>query len=204
VLALETKVAEGRTRMRVGTPDGEAELDLPFTEAYNVQNVLCAIAIGTAAGAQVADMADRAGDIRLSRLRGELVRLSGDVVIVNDCYNANPISMRAALDHLMTLEAPGRRIAVLGDMRELGPDSAAYHREIGAHARAIGVDAVVGVGPDARDYAPDVHVPNVDAAIEPVAEMLLSGDRLLVKGSRGVALERLTVDLAQRRGEGDG
>ena len=99
-------------------------------------------------------MADRAANIGFSRFRGERLELGDGIVLVNDCYNANPVSMRAALDHLGTLDG-GRRIAVLGEMAELGPGRPAYHREIGAHARAAGVDLLIGVGEPARDYDPD-------------------------------------------------
>ncbi len=83
-----------------------------------------------ALGAPLAEMADRAANIGFSRFRGERLELGDGIVLVNDCYNANPVSMRAALDHLASLGAT-RRIAVLGEMAELGPEAAAYHREIG-------------------------------------------------------------------------
>ena len=99
-------------------------------------------------------MADRAASIGFSRFRGERLELGDGIVLVNDCYNANPVSMRAALDHLGTLGAD-RTVAVLGEMAELGPGAAGYHREVGEHARAAGVDLLIGVGEPARDYDPD-------------------------------------------------
>jgi UDP-N-acetylmuramoyl-tripeptide--D-alanyl-D-alanine ligase len=123
---------------------------------------------------------------------------------VNDCYNANPISMRAALDHLASLEVSGRRVAVLGDMLELGPDAAAYHREIGAHARERGVGPIVGVGELARDYAPDEWVADARAAIAPVGALVEPGDAVLVKGSRSVGLELVTDELVARLGGASG
>ena len=113
---------------------------------------------------------------------------------MNDCYNANPISMRAALDHLASL-APGRHAAVLGEMAELGPDAAAYHREVGAHARQLGVGPIVGVGELARDYAPDAWAPDAEAAVPLAEAMLEPGDAILVKGSRSVGLELVTDEL---------
>ena len=92
-------------------------------------------------------------DVRFSALRGERVLLGTGATVINDCYNANPLSMRAALDDLATHEPTGRRLAVLGDMLELGPDEDELHREIGAYAAAAGVDVLVTVGPARRDDA---------------------------------------------------
>ena len=136
-------------------------------------------------------MAERAPGIVFSRLRGELVQLPGDSILINDCYNANPDSMRAALDDLARREVAGRRVAVLGDMRELGADAAEHHREVGELARKDGVELLIGVGELAGDYAPDVHVADADAAAEALRDALQPGDTVLVKGSRAVGLERV-------------
>ena len=105
--------------------------------------------------------------------------------------------MRAALDHLASLPAAGRRIAVLGEMRELGPDAAGYHREIGEHARESGVELLIGVGELARDYAPDEHVADAAAAAEALDRALGEGDAVLVKGSRAVGLEAVAEALGE-------
>ena len=90
----------------VGTPTGEQRFVFPFGEGHNLTNALAAIAIGEALELPLEEMARRAPEIALSRLRGELVELADGIVVVNDCYNANPISMRAALDHLVSLQVP--------------------------------------------------------------------------------------------------
>jgi UDP-N-acetylmuramoyl-tripeptide--D-alanyl-D-alanine ligase len=133
--------------------------------------------------------------VRFSSLRGEVVELPGGVTVVNDCYNANPMSMRAALDHLAGSGA-ARRVAVLGVMAELGEDSARYHREIGSHAAALGIDVLVPVGEDALGYADafdgethPVATPEEAAAL--LEELAQPGDRVLIKGSRSVGLERV-------------
>ena len=108
--------------------------------------------------------------------------------MINDCYNANPISMRAALDHLASI-GDGRRVAVLGEMRELGPDAAAFHREVGEHARERGVELLIGVGDLAEAYEPDVLVGDAHAAARALHDKLAPGDTILVKGSRAVGLE---------------
>ena len=203
VEATEVRVAEGVTEAVVKTPLGEQRFHFPFAEAHNLTNALAAIAAGVALGADLAGMADRAASIGFSRFRGERLNLPGGIVLVNDCYNANPVSMRAALDHLATLEAE-RTVAVLGEMGELGPDAAAYHREVGAHARAAGVDFVVGVGLPARDYDPDELVADPGEAAELLAQRLEPGDAVLVKGSRSAGLEAVAEQLVDLVGAEEG
>ncbi len=181
----------GHTEAVVVTPEGEQGFSFPFIEAYNLNNALAAIAAGLTLGVPLAKMAHQAPRITFSRLRGELVELPGDAILINDSYNANPVSMRAALDHLASLEVAGRRIAVLGEMKELGPDAAAYHREIGEHARAAGAELVIGVGELGSAYAPDLAVADADAAVAALKEEIGPGDAVLVKGSRAVQLERV-------------
>jgi UDP-N-acetylmuramoyl-tripeptide--D-alanyl-D-alanine ligase len=187
---------DGRTiAAEIGTPHGEQRFAFPFGEAHNLANALCAIAIGVALDAPLDEMARRAPRITFSRLRGELIELADEIVLVNDCYNANPVSMRAALDHLAAMPVEGRRLAVLGEMAELGEEARAYHRDIGAHARDLGIGPIVGVGALARDYAPEAWAPDPGAAVPLVRALLGRGDAVLVKGSRAVGLERLSDEL---------
>jgi UDP-N-acetylmuramoyl-tripeptide--D-alanyl-D-alanine ligase len=194
VEALESRVLEGVTEALVATPSGRQTFHFPFVEAHNLTNALAAIAAGVALGASLAEMADRAANIGFSRFRGERLDLGDGILLVNDCYNANPVSMRAALDHLGGVEGE-RRIAVLGEMAELGADAAVYHREVGAHARAAGADLVVGVGEPARDYDPDELVGDPAEAAELLAAQLERGDVVLVKGSRSAGLEAVAATL---------
>jgi UDP-N-acetylmuramoyl-tripeptide--D-alanyl-D-alanine ligase len=203
VEAGEVKVADGVTEALVKTPLGAQRFHFPFTEGHNLTNALAAIAAGVALGADLAGMADRAASIGFSRFRGERLELPGGIVLVNDCYNANPVSMRAALDHVAGLDAP-RSVAVLGEMGELGPGSASYHREVGEHARAAGVDFLVGVGLPARDYDPDELVADPGEAAELLAQRLEPGDAVLVKGSRSAGLEAVAEQLVDLVGAGEG
>lgn len=196
VEASEVRVAGGVTEALIATPAGSQRFHFPFAEAHNLTNALAAVAAGVALGAPLAAMADRAADIGFSRFRGERIELGDGIVLVNDCYNANPVSMRAALDHLATLGAP-RMLAVLGEMGELGPGSAGFHREVGEHARAAGVDMVLGVGLPARDYDPDELVADPAEAAELLAAKLEPGDAVLVKGSRSAGLEAVATELAE-------
>jgi len=203
VEAVERRVVEGVTEALISTPAGRQEFHFPFAEAHNLTNALAAVAAGVALGAPLDEMADRAANIGFSRFRGERLELGDGIVLVNDCYNANPVSMRAALDHLSTL-AGERRIAVLGEMAELGPGAEAYHREVGAHARAAGIDLLVGVGEPARAYDPDELVGTPEEAAELVAAQAESGDAVLVKGSRSAGLEAVseTIEALLVSGEG--
>ena len=167
------------------------ELELPFEEDYNVANTVAAVAAAHALGVTPSGRLD----VAFSSLRGEIVELPGEVTVVNDCYNANPMSMRAALEHLAASPAE-RRIAVLGGMAELGDEGPRFHREIGHLADALGIDLVVTVGelalPYADQFGGDVHqVGTPEEAGALLEEIAMPGDRVLVKGSRSVGLERV-------------
>ena len=176
-----------------GDLDDLGGLELSHTSAHMRLNALAALAAARAVGVEPSGRVD----VPLSAMRGERIELPGDVTIVNDCYNANPMSMRAALDDLATA-APGRRVAVLGDMLELGPDEARFHREVGRHARERGVELLVTVGPRAREMYGDRALETADEAAELVPTLLQPGDTVLVKASRGVGLERVTSAAVRR------
>jgi UDP-N-acetylmuramoyl-tripeptide--D-alanyl-D-alanine ligase len=196
VEAREARIVDGVTEALVATPACSQRFHFPFAEAHNLTNALAAIAAGVALEAPLAEMADRAASIGFSRFRGERLALGDGIVLVNDCYNANPVSMRAALDHLTTLRA-SRTVAVLGEMGELGPGAPAYHRGVGEHARAAGIDLLIGVGLPARDYGPDELVADPGEAAELLAARLEPGDAVLVKGSRSAGLEQVAEALAE-------
>ena len=194
VEAVERRVEDGVTEALVSTPMGRQLFHFPFTESHNLTNALAAVAIGVALGVPLAEMADGAANIGFSRFRGERLELGDGIVLVNDCYNANPVSMRAALDHLASFDG-GRRVAVLGEMAELGQGASGYHRKVGDHARTHGVDLLVGVGGPARDYQPDELVATPEEAAELLAAQLEPGDTVLVKGSRSAGLEAVAETL---------
>ncbi len=200
VSASEARVAGGGLEAVVSAPGESRRFEFPFTEAHNLENALAAIAAGVAVGATLEQMSHRTADIGFSRLRGERLELGDGIVLVNDCYNANPLSMRAALDHLASLDAR-RRIAVLGEMGELGPQSPQFHRETGEHARAVAVDCLIGVGASARDYDPDDLVGTPEEAAELLATQLGPGDAVLVKGSRSAGLEAVAEALEELIGD---
>jgi UDP-N-acetylmuramoyl-tripeptide--D-alanyl-D-alanine ligase len=172
------------------------ELELPFDQEHNLLNALAAVAAARAIGVQPGG----AVNVRFSSMRGERVATGVGALVINDCYNANPLSMRAALDDLASHSAEGRRVAVLGDMLELGPAEAEHHREIGAYAASAGVEVLVTVGPraaamldtfDGEEYA----VLDAAEAAALVPDLVQAGDVVLVKASRGVGLEVVTEAL---------
>ena len=185
--------AEGLSATVV-TPAGEERFRFSFTELHNLTNALAAIAAGVALGFEPSEMSAGAGRIRLSGLRGERILLPGGAVLINDCYNANPVSMEAAIANLAAEQA-GRRVAVLGLMGELGEDSESYHAEVGEFARESGIDVVIGVGPEAARYRPDVTVDDPVGAAAELARLDREGTVVLVKGSRSAGLEAVAEAL---------
>lgn len=181
---------DAANELSITTPDGTVAIRPSFSERYLTQNLLASVACAQAIGAPVS------GDlvVNFSALRGEVSEVLGGVTLINDCYNANPVSMRAALDNLA--EADGRRIAVLGGMGELGVDSERFHHEIAEHAAASGVDFLITVGDLAGGYGDNYvgqieHVAGPEAAAYVVRREARVGDTVLVKGSRSVGLERV-------------
>ena len=177
-------------------------LDVPFTAVHTRRNLLAAVAAACAVGVRP----EGPVEVRFSALRGERVLLGTGAVVINDCYNANPLSMRAALDDLAMQETAGRRVAVLGDMLELGAGEAEHHRQIGAYASGAGVELLVAVGPRAAAmvdaFGGDARVvADARAAAALARDIVAPGDLVLVKGSRGVGLEVVTEAL-QEEAEG--
>ena len=176
------------------TPDDLEGLGLDGESAHLRIDACAALAAARAVGAEpVGPLA-----VTLSQMRGQRQTLAGAVTVIDDSYNASPVSMRAALDDLAA-RAPagrGRLVAVLGDMLELGPDELGHHAQVGAHARAVGVQLLIAVGPlSGATYGGDHVVPDAAAAAALAPGLLRQGDSVLVKASRGVGLEAVTAAL---------
>jgi UDP-N-acetylmuramoyl-tripeptide--D-alanyl-D-alanine ligase len=174
------------------------ELETSFSSRHQLRNALAALTVCDALGLHVAD---GRLDVEFSPLREQEVELSDDVLLLNDCYNANPLSMRAALANLAERAGPRRRVAVLGEMAELGADAAAYHREVGEALAENGVGELIAVGPLARGYVeaangvPARWLATADDAADAMPGLLRPGDVVLVKGSRSVGLEAVAAKL---------
>jgi UDP-N-acetylmuramoyl-tripeptide--D-alanyl-D-alanine ligase len=188
---------DGEGGVEIDAQGERIALQLDFSQAHLRGNLLAAVAAARAIGVTPRGRVT----VAFSGRRGERTRLPGGITVIDDCYNANPMSMRAALDDLAATAGEGRRVAVLGDMLELGPEEARFHAEIGAHAAAAGVDLLVAVGPrsgataDAFD-GERVRAADAQAAAQLVPGLVRAGDTVLVKASRGIGLEAVAEALA--------
>ena len=188
---------DGETDATLAVGERTVELTLNFAARHQLLNALAALHAYDALALPLERAQEGASRIVFSRWRGEELPLDGGGVLINDAYNANPVSMQAALDHLAERARSRRRVAVLGEMAELGPDAPHYHAEIGRHASRVGVDLLVVVGGrlascylDGQTEIPAVHAAaSVDEAVAALGRLLRPGDCVLVKGSRAAGLE---------------
>jgi len=196
-------LASERDRVQIELHRRPVTLALSFTQTHLRRNLLAAVAAADAVGVTASGRVE----VALTPGRGQRIGLPDGVTLIDDCYNANPMSMRAALDDLAQTAREGRRgrrLAILGDMLELGPGARGFHVEIGRHASEVGVDVLVTVGHLAQamadGYRGEVHrVKGAAEAAAIVPDLLARDDVVLVKGSRGVGLELVCQALA---GEG--
>jgi UDP-N-acetylmuramoyl-tripeptide--D-alanyl-D-alanine ligase len=197
-LRMEVKGA-AQIEFRLVCPLGEAPVSIPVAGRHNVVNALAAAAAAAAAGASLSDIAIGLAKTPTVQGRMQLTRGVAGSRIIDDTYNANPGSMRAALDFLSGLE--GLAWAVIGDMGELGDQAARMHAEIGEYARSVGVEKLFGVGELAGEavarFGPGGKTyPDVDSLVRDLRPMLHADVNLLVKGSRSAGMERVVAALA--------
>ncbi|MDR5683042.1 MAG: UDP-N-acetylmuramoyl-tripeptide--D-alanyl-D-alanine ligase [Armatimonadota bacterium] len=210
VHATDVRIDAEGCRFRLAAGADTAAVHLPVPGQHFVSNALAAAAVGVVEGVSVGAIADALSGFRPPPGRLQLRRLGGDVVVCDDTYNASPASLRAALETARALRGGRRLVAVLGEMRELGPRADAAHQEAGALCAAEGVDALVVVGElgsriaqgaraaGMRSGAIHASADAADAA-RLAAELVRDGDLVLVKGSRAVGLERVVAGLASAR-----
>jgi UDP-N-acetylmuramoyl-tripeptide--D-alanyl-D-alanine ligase len=208
IRALSVEETEAGLRAEIAAGAERGVLEFGFTAFHNLTNALAAIGAAHALRIPLGALAEGARTIAFSSLRGEEIELPGGVLIINDCYNANPVSMRAALDHLAHVASgrnAGRKVAVLGEMRELGPRAEDFHEEVGRLAAQAGVRLLVTVGPLADGYARGFAgagevrgARDAEDAAKVVEESIRDTDVVLVKGSRAVGLELVAKTLLSR------
>ena len=191
------------SRFRLEAGSETAEVSLPLHGLYNAENCLAAAACSWALGLSLQEIAEAVRDVRPASMRGVVHR--GAFTLVDDSYNSNPAAVAKALEGAALL--PGkRRIAILGDMRELGPEGPRFHRESGELAARLGFSPILGVGELSRELVAgagaDAHwVPDASAAAEWAAREVREGDLVLVKASRGVGLDAVVRRLLPGSGE---
>lgn len=197
---------ESGQRLRASAGGESVELDIPLHGRHMAQNAALGLAAGAALGLRLDAMAGTISGVTLPGGRMRCAARDG-IRLIDDSYNANPGSMRAALKHLASLG--GRRIAVLGTMGEMGAGAGEWHREIGAEARRLGIDRLVAVGPFAEDYRAgaggiaDVFG-DVAGAVAFLGGEVRAGDAVLVKASRAAKFEQIAgaLGFGARGGEG--
>jgi UDP-N-acetylmuramoyl-tripeptide--D-alanyl-D-alanine ligase len=177
-----------------------ARMDFSFTGGHYLRDALAAVAAFVELGYRLDEAAEGARQVAFSGLRGALSVLPGGGLLLNDAYNANPVAMNAAVDHLVAIADGRPSVAVLGDMYELGAGADAYHHAVGEHCAASGV-RLVAVGDLARDYltgAPGERwFATVDECLQALPEVVPPGSAVLVKASRLMRMERVAEALAE-------
>ena len=191
--------------IRDGLEERSVEVKTPVFGTHLVEPLLAAIGGARALGLSPEECAGGLARLRRTGLRGEVYRLRNDVFVYDDSYNASPAAVAAVLRYGMegARRQDRRFVAILGGMFELGAGAREYHREAGALAGEVGVDLLVCVGEEARWYAEGfpgkvLFYEDAEAAAEGVEGELRGGDYVVVKGSRGVGLERLTQRLKEK------
>jgi UDP-N-acetylmuramoyl-tripeptide--D-alanyl-D-alanine ligase len=188
----------GMTAGRAEIALGGRRFTMPvnFDQHHNGLNLAAAVAACVGLGLDPGDdeLWAGAGEVEFSRWRGERLEMAGGGFVIADCYNANPVSMRAALRHLVEAADGRRTVAVLGEMAELGPAGPGLHAEIGREAERLGVDIVMAVGPLSRGYGGH-SFDGPGAVVAELADVLRPGDAVLVKASRSAGLETVVEAL---------
>jgi UDP-N-acetylmuramoyl-tripeptide--D-alanyl-D-alanine ligase len=191
-------------------PDGRARLNLPLAGRHNILNALAALAASSVWGIGATEAREVFPKLEATGMRGRALKYDAGFTVINDCYNSNPVALAAMVELLIHTPANGRHILAAGEMLELGSTSAELHREAGRSAAAGGkLDWIIGVQGDAESFVHGAVEAGHSAArakffpssadAAPFVENLMGrGDVLLVKGSRGVKMERIVEGLDAR------
>ena len=195
------------TTAAVRTPYGELRLRSPLLGSGNLLNALAATAVAIEFGVPIDVIAERIAALRPAYHRGELLRLPGGLTLIDDSYNSSPAALKQSLELVAAARGSARKTAILGEMLELGEHAVRLHEESGARAGAAGLDLLITVGSDAARAMADAavrsgmrasavsHVPDAGQAADLALQRTRPGDLVLVKGSRGIGLDRLVERL---------
>lgn len=213
IKAADIEVAAGRAAFMAVTPAGEIPIKLPVPGRHNVLNALAAIGIGLEAGLTLTQIKTGLEETKLTAMRLEITE-TGRNTVINDSYNANPASAKAALQIMADIGQGRRKVAIMGDMYELGQRTAAGHQEVGLAAAESKVDVLITVGRLAADTAlgatladeppEEIISLNTNAEVKKYLQKIIRpGDVVLVKGSRGMKLEEVVEYLVRQLGDTD-
>jgi UDP-N-acetylmuramoyl-tripeptide--D-alanyl-D-alanine ligase len=196
----------------ITSPHGEVKVETPLLGMANLLNLLAAAAVALDMGVPAAAIAERAATMKPAAHRGELLRLPGGITLIDDSYNSSPSALKTSLDAVKASTGSARKIAVLGEMLELGVHADRLHAECGRAAAAVGLELLIAVGGDparrladaaraaGMDASAVIHVATSADAMEVALQKVRPGDLVLVKGSRGIrtdlVVERLKVEFA--------
>jgi len=209
VMATEINASSlGQINFRLRTPTGEVMATLPMSGRHNLSNALAAAAVGTSFDLSAGEIAAALKTAKPPKMRGEILEFAAGFTVIDDSYNSNPKSLLSMV-HTMTEAATGpvRLMVIAGEMLELGPDAAKLHREAGIDIAELGVDVLWGVRGLASEMvegAASVGVPATaffESSEEAAAEIINhvdEGDLILVKGSRGVATDKIVAALKEK------
>jgi UDP-N-acetylmuramoyl-tripeptide--D-alanyl-D-alanine ligase len=200
------------TAATVSTPNGDVHIETPLLGMGNLANVLAATAAAAALDVPLDAIAERAAAMKPASHRGELLRLPGGITLLDDSYNSSPAALKRSLEIVRVATGSARKVAVLGEMLELGEHTAGLHEESGRAAAAAGLDLLIAVGGDAARILADAarseglapasiaYVSTSQEAADLAVTRIRPGDLVLVKGSRGIrtdiVVDRLKVEFA--------
>jgi UDP-N-acetylmuramoyl-tripeptide--D-alanyl-D-alanine ligase len=210
LFATDIRCAQNGTRFLL---NGRLEVFVPMLGRHTASNALAAIAVGRAMRMNEAEIIEALAIAHGPDMRLQLQELGENILLLNDAYNANPNSMRAALETTASLHPVGRRIAVLGDMLELGKSSERYHREIGEFAATCPLDLMACIGEKAAIIAESAEragmptgaickFPDAATAAKQIPRWLRAGDLILLKASRSIHLETVAQAILESRQTG--
>lgn len=199
------------TRFTLVTPRDSADVTIALLGRHSVANALAAAAVGYHFGLRATEIAAALESAARPEMRGEVLRFANGITVVDDSYNSNPEALREAVRMIAGASAFRRRILVAGEMLELGPQAAEFHRASGNEIAAAGIDLVLGVRGLARELvdavsgtgSDAVFFETTEAAADALIERVQDGDVILVKGSRGVGTERIVERLKLEFGPGE-
>lgn len=192
---------DGCQTFRLHTPMGQSVVRLPLAGQHNILNALAAAAVGCAQFVPPEAIREGLESIRSVKGRLQLVRADSGARLIDDTYNANPASLESGLQALVGF--PGRKLLVLGDMAELGPEASRWHAQAGQMARELGVTGLLAVGDLSRDAVRAFgdgaeHFPDAETLVAALRPLLSSETVVLVKGSRCMRMERVVDALMER------